>query len=128
MKDRIKEVRKTLKLNQTDFGRSLGVSLSAVQKWESGENVLSDAVILLISQMYGISETWLRTGEGEMRAAKSREQEMAELTKRLMADRPDSFRSSLITTLLRLDPNGLEWAVLEDIYKRIAEAQKSQEH
>ena len=127
MKDRIKEVRKTLKLSQTDFGRSLGVSLSAVQKWESGENDLSDAVILLISQKYGISETWLRTGEGEMRAAKSREQEMAEMVKRLMADRPDSFRSALITTLLRLDPNGKEWAVLEDIYKRIAEAQKDQE-
>lgn len=127
MKDRIKELRKSLKLNQTDFGRSLGVSLSAVQKWESGENDLSDAVILLISQQYGVSETWLRTGEGEMRAAKSREQEMAEMVKRLMADRPDSFRSALITTLLRLDPNGKEWAVLEDIYKRIAEAQKDQE-
>lgn len=63
-----------------------------------------------------------------MRAAKSREQEMAEMVKRLMADRPDSFRSALALPLLRLDPNGKEWAVLEDIYKRIAEAQKDQEH
>lgn len=128
MKERIKQLRKELGMSQTKFGESLGVSLSAAQKWEMGLSVPSDAVIMLIAQQYGISETWLRTGEGEMRAAKSREQEMAEMVKRLMADRPDSFRRALITTLLRLDPNGKEWAVLEDIYNEIAEAQKSQEH
>lgn len=124
MKERIKDLRKSLGLSQTKFGESVGVSLSAEQKWEMGISVPSDAVIMLIVQRYGISEKWLRTGEGEMRAPASRADEMTRLVKRLMADRPDSFRSALITTLLRLDPDGPEWDAIERIYNDIAAEQK----
>lgn len=128
MKERIRELRKSLGLSQTRFGESLGVSLSAEQKWEMGISVPSDAVIMLIVQRYGVSETWLRTGQGEMHEARGRAEEMAELVKRLMADRPDIFRSALVTTLLRLDPGGPEWAALENIYNGIvAEQKKSRE-
>ena len=40
----------------------------------------------------------------------------------LMADSPESFRSALVTTLLRFDPNGPEWEILERIYDGIATA------
>lgn len=129
MKERIKNIRKSLGLSQTKFGESVGVSLSAEQKWEMGISVPSDAVIMLIVQRYGISEKWLRTGEGEMRAPAIRADELGRLVARLMADRPDSFRSALITTLLRLDPDGPEWDAIERIYNDIsAEIKKSQEH
>ena len=125
MKDRIKQVRKTLKMSQIEFGKACGVSASAVQKWESGENILSDAVILLICQQFGVNELWLRTGSGSMKAPESREKELAGYVRQLLTDRPDSFRSALITTLLRFDPNGPEWAVLEAIFqKTVEEAQK----
>ena len=124
MKDRIKAIRKAAGLNQTEFGKRVGVSLSAVQKWESGENVLSDAVVLLVCKEYGISETWLRTGAGEMRASRTREEEMAELVASLMAERPESFRSALVTTLLGFDPGGKEWEALESIYNSITEEMK----
>ena len=45
---------------------------------------------------------------------------MAALIRQLMADRPESFRSALITTLLRFDPDGPEWALLENIYKKVS--------
>ena len=126
MKDRIKAVRKAAGLNQTEFGKRVGVSLSAVQKWESGENVLSDAVILLVCREYGVSETWLRTGAGEMRGARTREEELVELVAGLMADRPESFRSALLTVLLRFRPDGPEWAALEAVYNSVrAETEKS---
>ena len=127
MNSRIKDVRNSACLSQSEFGEKIGVSAAAVSRWEAGERSIPDTAIISICRDFGISETWLRTGEGEMRAAKSREQEMAEMVKRLMADRPDSFRSALITTLLRLDPDGKEWDVLEDIYKRIVEVKKDQE-
>lgn len=120
MKERIKELRKHEKLNQTDFGALLGVSLSAVQKWESGENTPADSVIKLMCQKTGVNEVWLRTGVGEPFASKSREAEMGELVKKLMADRPEAFRVRLITALLRFDPDGAEWQVLENIYKSVA--------
>ena len=126
MKDRIKAVRKAAGLNQTEFGKRVGVSLSAVQKWESGENVLSDAVVLLVCREYGVSETWLRTGAGEMRGARTREEELTELVAGLMADRPESFRSALLTVLLRIRPDGPEWAALVAVYNSVrAETEKS---
>lgn len=120
MKERIKELRKHEKLNQTDFGALLGVSLSAVQKWESGENTPADSVIKLMCQKTNVNEVWLRTGVGEPFASKSREAEMGELVRKLMADRPEAFRVRLITALLRFDPEGKEWQVLENIYKSVA--------
>ena len=60
MKDRIKELRKHEKLNQTEFGALLGVSLSAVQKWESGENTPAESVIKLMCQKTGVDEVWHR--------------------------------------------------------------------
>ena len=124
MKNRIRDIRKAAGLNQTDFGKKVGVSISAVQKWESGENVVSDAVIKLICREFAVNETWLRTGEGEMRIAPTREAEMAALIRQLMADRPESFRSALITTLLRFDPDGPEWATLERIFQKLMEETK----
>ena len=120
MKNRIRDIRKSAGLSQTDFGKKVGVSISAVQKWESGENIVSDAVIKLICREFAVNETWLRTGEGEMRQAPTREAEMAALIRQLMADRPESFRSALITTLLRFDPDGPEWTLLESIYTKVA--------
>lgn len=120
MKDRIKATRKAAGLNQTEFGRRVGVSLSAVQKWESGENVVSDAVVLLICREFGVSEAWLRTGAGEMYADKTREQMIQEEIGRLMTNAPDSFKAALIAALLRFDPDGPEWTILEDVYNSVA--------
>ena len=120
MKDRIKQIRKQAGISQTKFGERIGVTLSAVQKWEMGLNQPDSTSIKLIAQEFGVNETWLRTGAGSMTASKSRQQEMAELVKSLMADRPESFRSALVTALLRFDPDGPEWEILERIYDSIA--------
>ncbi|TSE02655.1 helix-turn-helix domain-containing protein [Aquimarina algiphila] len=45
----IKQVRKKLKLSQKEFGKALGVSLSAVQSWESGARNMSDTAIKLLN-------------------------------------------------------------------------------
>lgn len=96
------------------------VSKSAVQKWESGENIPTDAVLELMAQKTGVNILWLRTGAGEPFSPPSRAEEMGRLVKSLMADKPESFRSRLITALLRFDANGPEWQLLEDIYNSIA--------
>lgn len=120
MKSRIKELRKSLGLNQTEFGQKLGLTTSAISGYEIGTRAPSDAIIKSICREFGISEAWLRDGAGEMKADVSREEEMGRLLGDLLADRPESFRSALITTLLRFDPEGPEWAVLERIYEDLA--------
>lgn len=120
MKERIKELRKSLGMNQAEFGSKIGISNTAVSKWEKGENTVPESAIKSIVREFGVSETWLRDGTGDMRANMDREEEMGRLLGDLLADRPESFRTALITTLLRFDPSGPEWAVLERIYEELA--------
>lgn len=127
MKERIKLVRKYTGKNQTDFGIMLGVSKSAVQKWESGENDPTDTVISLMQQKTGANLLWLKSGVGEPFAPKSRSEEVGEMMKSLLSDRPDSFRSRLVTALLRFDPNGEEWELLERIYNSVAAESEKKE-
>ena len=65
MKDRIKAVRKELALNQTDFGSRIGVKQGTVAAYENGSRIPLDSVIVSICREFGVSEHWLRTGEGE---------------------------------------------------------------
>lgn len=120
MKERIKELRKSLGMNQAEFGSKIGISNTAVSKWEKGENTVPESAIKSIVREFGVSEAWLRDGTGDMRANMDREEEMGRLLGDLLADRPESFRSALITTLLRFDPEGPEWSVLERIYEDLA--------
>lgn len=120
MKERIKELRKSLGMNQAEFGSKIGISNTAVSKWEKGENTVPESAIKSIVREFGVSESWLRDGTGDMRANMDREEEMGRLLGDLLSDRPESFRTALITTLLRFDPNGPEWAVLERIYDELA--------
>ncbi len=117
MKDRIKAVRKEAKMNQTDFGKSVGVTLSAEQKWELGISVPSDAAIMNICQKYNVDEEWLRTGDGSPRSA--RDELQREVDARL-PDRSDSFRSALVSTLMKFDPDSKEWEILEKIFNQVS--------
>lgn len=122
--DRVRQIRTAGGYTLRQFAEKIGISDSAVSQIEKGKSGVSDQTIRSICREFGVNETWLRTGAGEMKASKSRGEEMAEMVKNLMADSPESFRSALITTLLRFDPNGPEWEVLERIYEGIANARK----
>ncbi|MDR0311827.1 MAG: helix-turn-helix domain-containing protein [Acidobacteriota bacterium] len=66
MNERLKAARKALGLNQTEFAARIGVTNPAISKLEKGDRNFTDQMILAICKEYGISETWLRTGDGEM--------------------------------------------------------------
>lgn len=129
MKDRIKYVRAHTGLNQADFGEKLHVSKSAVQKWESGENAPTDAVVELMSQKTGVNLLWLRTGEGVPFAETAREAEMSRLFRLLMSSNPDAFRTRVVESslkLLRYGENSREWELLEKIYNSIVDDKKKE--
>jgi transcriptional regulator with XRE-family HTH domain len=66
MNKRLKALRTILKLNQSDFAAKIGMAQSGYSQIETGENALTEQNIKLISLMYGVNESWLRTGEGDM--------------------------------------------------------------
>ncbi|MBO7668351.1 MAG: helix-turn-helix transcriptional regulator [Firmicutes bacterium] len=121
MQNRIKELRKHLGLNQTEFGARIGVKQTTVAGYEGDNSSVPDAIIKSIVREYGVSETWLRTGAGEMYRPRSREAELGAAIRAVFVDRPESFQAALISVLLRFDPDGPEWAVLERIAAALTE-------
>ena len=117
---RIKGVRKSESLTLERFGERIGIKQSALSQIESGRTNPSEQTIRSICREFKVSEAWLREGEGEMYPRRTREEELTELVGSLMADRPESFRRSLVTVLLRFRPDGPEWEVLERIYASVA--------
>lgn len=109
-----------LNMTLVDFGARIGITASSVSTIENGKNDPAGQTIRSICREFGVDELWLREGIGEPFAAKSREAEVGEMLKSLLSERPESFRARLLTALLRFDPNGDEWRVLEGIYKSIA--------
>lgn len=120
MKSRIKEIRKAANLTQEEFASKLNLTRNFIAQVETGAKEPSDRTVKDICREFGVNETWLRTGAGSMTLEKTRAAELAELVQSLMADQPESFRSALVTTLLRFSPDGPEWDALERIYDSVA--------
>lgn len=122
---RIKELRNSLDLTQQKFADRLGIQRGIIGKYEVDVSAPSDAVISLICREFNVREAWLRDGEGDMLEVKPRAEELGELVRKLLSDRPESFRSRLITSLLRFEPDSPEWQILENIYNSIASEKES---
>lgn len=63
---RIRTVRKANNLTMEQFGARIGLGKSAVNKIEKGINGTTDQTIQSICREFGVSEVWLRTGQGPM--------------------------------------------------------------
>ena len=66
MNERIRKLRKALDLTQQEFAERIGVKRNTIANYEIGRNEPIDSVLALICREFHASETWLRTGEGEM--------------------------------------------------------------
>lgn len=96
MNERIKYLRKDiLKLSQKDFSDKLGLSENFVWMVEKGNRTPSDRTISDICRIFDIQEDWLRHGLEPMRAAKSREEEIAELVGSALSGSSE-FKKSVI--------------------------------
>lgn len=64
--ERIKILRKNLKLTQVDFGEKIGLKKSASSYLEQKDAPVTPRVIQLICTNFNVSEQWLVDGTGEM--------------------------------------------------------------
>ena len=63
---RVKKIRQALDLTQQEFADKLGVSRGNIGAYETGKSNIGPAAFSLMCKTFNVSETWLRTGEGEM--------------------------------------------------------------
>jgi transcriptional regulator with XRE-family HTH domain len=63
---RIKEVRKTLSMTQTEFAKAVCISNTYLASVETGYRKVNERLIKLIAAVFGVSETWLSAGKGDM--------------------------------------------------------------
>jgi transcriptional regulator with XRE-family HTH domain len=64
--ERIRQARQALNMTQTAFSKAIYVSSGYTAEIENGHRIANDRIIHLICLTFGVSETWLKTGEGEM--------------------------------------------------------------
>lgn len=64
--ERIREVRKARKMSQTEFANLIGLEQTSVSMLEIGRRQVMERHIKVICAACGVSESWLRTGDGEM--------------------------------------------------------------
>lgn len=113
--ERVKELRKTLKLTLDKFGEKLCVTKQTISRIENGVNNLTDQMAKAICREFNVNETWLRTGDGEMFIEMTRDEEIAAFVGRTLRDEDDSFRKRFVAALAALDIE--EWEVLEKMVK-----------
>lgn len=99
MNERIKKLRKTLGLTQQEFADRLGTTRNNIAGYEIDRRSPSSSVISLICREFGVSEEWLRTGEGEMFAPEA-EDAVGRLCTELHAD---ELETEIIRAYFRID-------------------------
>lgn len=66
MNERLKNVRKTLKLSQEEFAERIGMKGSSISMLEAGNRNMTEQVIKAICKEYNVDYMWFTTGEGDM--------------------------------------------------------------
>lgn len=64
--NQIKYLRTYLKMSQTEFAEKIGISQQTLSGIENNSRTLTDHTVITICSVFGVSEEWLRTGNGEM--------------------------------------------------------------
>jgi transcriptional regulator with XRE-family HTH domain len=96
MKERLKDLRKALGLNQSEFSKKIGIGQGSYSRIETGETVITEQSTRLVCLIFGVNESWLKTGVGEMFITKDladtpEEKELLGIFRRLSAEMKEFF-------------------------------------
>lgn len=119
---RIKEVRTSLKLSREAFAEKLRCSPFVIRNVEYENNEPKQMLIDQICDVYNVSETWLKTGEGEMFVEQGTEDVIIEAFGKLINADDTSFAKQFVAVLAELEPD--EWDVIEKFAWAVVERQR----
>ena len=104
-KDRIAMVIEDSGLTKTKFAEKIGISPAFLSQMCSGVRSPSDRTISDICSKFHIDENWLRTGEGDMKAAVDDDQELADFFAQVYHAPLDDPCRQVITVMQRINRN-----------------------
>jgi transcriptional regulator with XRE-family HTH domain len=110
---RVLLLRKSLKLNQTEFGERIGVSRGVINNIDLSIVDIETKPLLIqqICKEYNVSRVWLETGEGDMFLPQTKDDVITDFMASLLCDEEESFRRRFVEMLAGLDDDG--WIFLE---------------
>lgn len=115
LKDRIREVRHTLKLSQKAFGEKIGVAGNTVTNYEIGLRNPREQTLKAICREYNVNYDWLTTGAGE--PFREDDEELFDLLNRVLDGQSD-FAKRVFKGFAKLDES--EWDALEKFIDKIS--------
>lgn len=122
IRERIRNLRKeTLKMNQDEFGKAIGISRSNEANIETGRINVTDRVVRDICEKFNINENWLRTGEGNMLAPVSREDEIMQFVANVQGENNVAAKR-LLSALAKLNLD--DWKVIDKILDNLTNTKK----
>lgn len=105
MKERIKQVRRQMKLTQSAFAARVGVTRDVIASWENGRVEPPEAVIRLLCREQGVSYAWLKHGQEPMSVPV--ETVLVDKLERIMAG-DNEFVKSALSELINLPTEAWE--------------------
>ena len=99
-------------LTKTAFAERVKVSQQHISRLAK-DGTPSDRTIVDICREFGVSEHWLRTGEGEMFVRLSREEEITKFLMTVIRDPDSEFQRQLLATMAKLEP--AQWKLMEQM-------------
>lgn len=101
---------------KTDFAKTINISQPFLSQICSGARIPSDRTITDICREFRVNETWLRTGEGEMRTNSTQRDQLERFFADVLTSAPDA-RSDCLTAMAKLPPEF--WGMLTDCAREI---------
>ncbi len=131
MNERIKDLRKYLKLTQQEFADKIGISRGNIAAYEVAKNAPSNAVISLICKTFNVNESWLRTGQGKMIIESGRNEEItAWASKITQGDYSNKFVpefAHMLTQLTEKDWERIEWFMKGLVDQKVSGVQEKED-
>ena len=122
--ERIRHLRKdTLNLTLKEMSDRLHVSLSNLGNVETGKINATSRLISDISREFGVDQTWLETGEGEMFRAPSVDEELAAFVAEVISD-DNEFKKRVFYAMSRMDDAA--WDAFERFWNDMQRAGKKE--
>ena len=123
--DRIKELRKTLRLSQTAFGERIGLGRGSIKGFDEKTTVPTSSQLVVICKEYNVNSDWLNHGTGEMFLERDSDDEINDFLSSIIDDDDKSIRKRFILALSKFD--GDDWATVEKFLDSFTKTEKDGE-
>lgn len=121
MNERLKELRKTLKLTQKEFGEKIGLTNFTISDIEKGKLSLTERNLNLICERFNVNKEWLKNGTGGMFLPDLPVDEFSCLLSEI-EESDDEFIKNFLWAYWQLDEKGKQ--VIKSFLKSLIEGQK----